>query len=120
MAEKSKILVIGATEYIGKNLVEATAKHGHQTFELVRETSVSDPVKEKLVESFKASGVIVIYVRTFDVLLLIYVCLFVNVYLKLSILISKCTGRSTGSEEFSEGREASGCCHISRSFPTYT
>ncbi|KAK1362353.1 Phenylcoumaran benzylic ether reductase [Heracleum sosnowskyi] len=61
MAEKSKILVIGATGYIGKFLVEAAAKLGHQTFALVRETAVSDPVKGKLIESFKASGVTIIH-----------------------------------------------------------
>ncbi|KAL1820806.1 hypothetical protein ACET3Z_015675 [Daucus carota] len=61
MAEESKILVIGATGYIGKFLVEAAAKQGHQTFALVRETAVSDPVKGKLIESFKASGVTVVY-----------------------------------------------------------
>ena len=63
MAEKSKILVIGSTGYIGKFLVEAAAKQGHQTFALVRESAVSDPVKGKLIESFKASGVTVVYVR---------------------------------------------------------
>lgn len=61
MADKSKILVIGATGYIGKFLVEAAAKHGHETFVLVRESAVSDPVKGKLIESFKAYGVTVIY-----------------------------------------------------------
>ncbi|KAK1362354.1 Phenylcoumaran benzylic ether reductase [Heracleum sosnowskyi] len=61
MAEKSKILVIGATGYIGKFLVEAAAEQGHQTFALVRESAVSDPVKGNLIESFKASGVTVIY-----------------------------------------------------------
>ncbi|XP_074372906.1 eugenol synthase 1-like [Apium graveolens] len=61
MAEKSKILIIGATGYLGKFLVEAAAKNGHQTFALVRESAISDPVKGKLIESFKTSGVTVIY-----------------------------------------------------------
>ncbi|XAR64134.1 hypothetical protein NMG60_11024362 [Bertholletia excelsa] len=57
MAEKSKILIIGATGYIGKFIVEASVNAGHPTFALVRESSGSDPVKGKLVESFKNSGV---------------------------------------------------------------
>ncbi|WOG97814.1 hypothetical protein DCAR_0417155 [Daucus carota subsp. sativus] len=66
MAEKSKILVIGATGYIGKFLVEAAAEQGHQTFALVRESAVSDPVKGKLIQSFKASGVTVVYGDLYD------------------------------------------------------
>nr|XP_043636514.1 eugenol synthase 1-like isoform X2 [Erigeron canadensis] len=56
-SEKSKILVIGGTGYIGKFIVEASVKAGHPTFVLVRESTVADPVKNKLVESFKNSGV---------------------------------------------------------------
>ncbi|KAK1427301.1 hypothetical protein QVD17_15984 [Tagetes erecta] len=55
-AEKSKILVIGGTGYIGKFVVEASAKAGHPTFALVRESTLADPVKGQLVESFKNSG----------------------------------------------------------------
>lgn len=61
MAEKSKILVLGATGYIGKFIVEASAKAGHPTFALVRESSVSHPDKSKLIESFKSSGVTLLY-----------------------------------------------------------
>ncbi|KAI9089347.1 hypothetical protein K1719_029626 [Acacia pycnantha] len=61
MAEKSKILIIGATGYIGKFLVEASTKAGHPTFALVRESTVSDPNKSKLIDSFKNSGVTLLY-----------------------------------------------------------
>ncbi|KAJ6931817.1 hypothetical protein NC652_015105 [Populus alba x Populus x berolinensis] len=61
MADKSKILIIGGTGYIGKFIVEASAKAGHPTFALVRESTVSDPVKGKLVENFKNLGVTLIY-----------------------------------------------------------
>ncbi|KAK9269908.1 hypothetical protein L1049_025481 [Liquidambar formosana] len=61
MADKSKILIIGGTGYIGKFIVEASAKSGHPTFALVRESTVSDPVKGKLIESFKSSGVTLLY-----------------------------------------------------------
>ncbi|KAE8656050.1 Isoflavone reductase-like protein [Hibiscus syriacus] len=57
MAEKSKVLVIGGTGYIGKFIVDASAKEGHPTFALVRETSLSDPVKGKIIDDFKNSGV---------------------------------------------------------------
>ncbi|KAL4559426.1 hypothetical protein LXL04_031564 [Taraxacum kok-saghyz] len=59
--EISKILVIGGTGYIGKFVVDASAKAGHPTYVLVRESTVSDPVKGKLVQSFKNSGVNLVY-----------------------------------------------------------
>lgn len=61
--EQSKILVIGGTGYIGKFIVEGSAKSGHQTFALVRESSLSDPVKGKIVQNFKDLGVTILYVR---------------------------------------------------------
>ncbi|KAI3464936.1 hypothetical protein Pfo_021599 [Paulownia fortunei] len=60
MAEKSKILIVGGTGYIGKFIVEASAKSGHPTFALLRETTASDPVKSKLIEGFKNSGVTIL------------------------------------------------------------
>nr|XP_043614708.1 phenylcoumaran benzylic ether reductase POP1-like [Erigeron canadensis] len=54
MAEnKSKILIIGGTGYIGKFIVEASAKAGHPTFVLVRETTTKHPDKSKLLDNFK-------------------------------------------------------------------
>ncbi|TKY75165.1 Isoflavone reductase protein [Spatholobus suberectus] len=57
MAEKSKILIIGGTGYIGKHIVEASAKAGHSTFAMVRECTISDPAKAKLLHKFKTLGV---------------------------------------------------------------
>ncbi|XP_038885595.1 eugenol synthase 2-like [Benincasa hispida] len=54
---KSRVLIIGGTGYIGKFVVEASAKAGHPTFVLVRESTIADPVKAKLVENFKNLGV---------------------------------------------------------------
>nr|XP_004289664.2 PREDICTED: isoflavone reductase homolog [Fragaria vesca subsp. vesca] len=54
---KSNILFIGGTGYIGKFIVEASAKAGHPTFVLVRESTLSNPDKSKVIDSFKASGV---------------------------------------------------------------
>lgn len=61
MAEKSKILIIGGTGYIGKFIVEASSKAGHPTFVLIRETTISDPVKAKLIDCFKNSGVTMLH-----------------------------------------------------------
>ncbi|PKI38133.1 hypothetical protein CRG98_041498 [Punica granatum] len=57
MAEKSRILIIGATGYIGKFITSASVKAGHATFAVVRESTLSNPVKAKLVDDFKSSGV---------------------------------------------------------------
>ncbi|XVE66983.1 hypothetical protein DITRI_Ditri08aG0123800 [Diplodiscus trichospermus] len=57
MAEKSKILVIGGTGYIGKFIVEASAKAGHPTFVLIRESTLSNPAKSKIIDHFKTLGV---------------------------------------------------------------
>ncbi|CAI0377547.1 unnamed protein product [Linum tenue] len=57
MAEKSKILLIGGTGYIGKYLVEASAQSGHPTFLLVRESTLSNPEKSTVIGKFKTLGV---------------------------------------------------------------
>lgn len=75
MAEKSKVLIIGGTGYIGKFVVEASAKSGHPTFALVRETTVSDPDKGKIVENFKNLGVTIINV-----------CVYYMVYLLINFV----------------------------------
>ncbi|GAU26223.1 hypothetical protein TSUD_224140 [Trifolium subterraneum] len=61
MTEKSKILVLGGTGYLGKFIVEASAKAGHPTFALIRETTISHPQKSKLIENFKSYGVTLLY-----------------------------------------------------------
>ncbi|KAI5019384.1 hypothetical protein ZWY2020_044272 [Hordeum vulgare] len=54
---KSKILVIGGTGYIGKHVVAASARLGHPTLALVRDTAPSDPAKAQLLKTFQDSGV---------------------------------------------------------------
>ncbi|KDP38524.1 hypothetical protein JCGZ_04449 [Jatropha curcas] len=66
MAQKSKILIIGGTGYIGKFIVEASAKAGHPTFALVRESTLSDPAKGKLIENFKNLGVNILLGDIYD------------------------------------------------------
>ncbi|KAK1280525.1 hypothetical protein QJS04_geneDACA023177 [Acorus gramineus] len=62
----SKILIIGGTGYIGKFIVEASAKSAHPTFALVREATVNDPAKAPIIESFKAAGVTLLYGDLYD------------------------------------------------------
>ncbi|XP_050231905.1 phenylcoumaran benzylic ether reductase POP1-like isoform X2 [Mercurialis annua] len=59
MAVASKILVIGGTGYIGKFIVEASAKAGHPTYVLVRDSTLSspNPAKSKIINNFKSLGV---------------------------------------------------------------
>ncbi|CAI9763732.1 unnamed protein product [Fraxinus pennsylvanica] len=66
MAEKSKILIIGGTGYIGKFIVEASAKSGHPTFALARESTISDPIKGKIFEGFKNYGVTILIGDLYD------------------------------------------------------
>lgn len=57
MAQKSKVLVIGGTGYIGKFVVEASAKAGHPTYALVRDETLSNPAKASIIDNFKSLGV---------------------------------------------------------------
>ncbi|XP_062098108.1 phenylcoumaran benzylic ether reductase Betv6 [Humulus lupulus] len=59
--QKSKVLIIGGTGYIGKFVVEASAKAGYPTFALVRESTLNDPVKGQLVHKFKDLGVTLLH-----------------------------------------------------------
>ncbi|CAI9780543.1 unnamed protein product [Fraxinus pennsylvanica] len=61
MGEKSKILIIGATGYVGKFIVEASIKLGHPTFAMVRESSASDPQKSEVIQNFNKLGVSIVY-----------------------------------------------------------
>ena len=77
---QSKILLIGGTGYIGKFVVEASAKAGHPTFVLVRKSTLSDPVKGKLIEKFKNLGVTLLQVRIlFSLWMYVFVCVCVSV-----------------------------------------
>ncbi|KAK1326094.1 Isoeugenol synthase 1 [Acorus calamus] len=56
---ESKILVIGATGYIGKHLIRASVAAGHPTTVLIKaETLAStDPSKQSLFKEFESIGV---------------------------------------------------------------
>ncbi|KAF2317640.1 hypothetical protein GH714_033038 [Hevea brasiliensis] len=56
MADKSKILLIGGTGYIGKFIVEASARAGHPTFVLLRHSTLSNPQRSIIINSFKNLG----------------------------------------------------------------
>ncbi|CAK9166666.1 unnamed protein product [Ilex paraguariensis] len=92
MAEKSKILVIGGTGYIGKFFVEESAKTGHPTFALVRESTASDPDKLKIIQSFKSYGVTVIFGDIFDHERL------VSLIKQVDVVISAVAGRQSADQ----------------------
>ncbi|CAL4964632.1 unnamed protein product [Urochloa decumbens] len=56
-SEKSKILVVGATGHLGRHVVAASARLGHPTFALVRDTAPPNPAKAALLQSFRDGGV---------------------------------------------------------------
>ncbi|XP_078439289.1 phenylcoumaran benzylic ether reductase POP1-like [Wolffia australiana] len=65
---KSRVLVIGGTGYIGKYIVQASAKAGNPTFILIRKSSVdsASPEKAALLQSFKDAGVTFLHGDLFD------------------------------------------------------
>ena len=63
MEAKSKVLIIGGTGYFGKYMVEASAKSGHPTFAFVRESTLCNPSKTKIIHKFVALGISFLFVR---------------------------------------------------------
>ncbi|KAH7668757.1 NAD-dependent epimerase/dehydratase domain-containing protein [Dioscorea alata] len=64
---KSKILIIGVTSYIGRYLVEASLSMGHPTFALVRETTMANhPDKARYIQDLKESGVTILFGDLYD------------------------------------------------------
>ncbi|KAJ3708904.1 hypothetical protein LUZ61_012609 [Rhynchospora tenuis] len=59
-SDKSKILIVGSTGYIGKFIVSASVRLGHPTFAMVRDTAPADPAKAQLLQSFSDLGVTLI------------------------------------------------------------
>ena len=54
--EKSKVLIIGGTGYLGKRLVKASLAEGHETYVLQREDMGVDIEKVQMLLSFKEEG----------------------------------------------------------------
>ncbi|GLJ19458.1 hypothetical protein SUGI_0351210 [Cryptomeria japonica] len=57
----SRILIIGATGYIGRHVANAALAQGHPTFLLVRESTTSNPEKAQLLESFTSKGATLVH-----------------------------------------------------------
>ncbi|XP_023533158.1 isoflavone reductase homolog PCBER-like [Cucurbita pepo subsp. pepo] len=66
MAQKLKVLIIGGTGYIGKFIVEASAKAGHPTYALVRESTLADSAKSSIIDNFRSLGVNFLFGDIFD------------------------------------------------------
>lgn len=64
MAQNLKVLVIGATGYIGKFVVEASAQAGHPTFALVRQSTLADSAKSSIIHNFRNLGVNFVFVSS--------------------------------------------------------
>lgn len=63
VCEKSKILVFGATGYLGKYMVKASASMGHPTYAYVRPLHPdSAPSKLQLHQEFESMGVTIFQV----------------------------------------------------------
>nr|QGU34067.1 pinoresinol-lariciresinol reductase 3 [Taiwania cryptomerioides] len=56
MEERSRILIVGATGYIGRRIVKASIALAHPTFILFRKEVVSDVEKVEMLLSFKKDG----------------------------------------------------------------
>lgn len=54
--EKSRVLIVGGTGYLGKRLVKASLREGHQTYVLHRREIGVDIDKVQLLLSFKEQG----------------------------------------------------------------
>ena len=93
MAATSKVLFIGGTGYIGKFIVEASAKAGYPTYALVRESTLSSPAKASIIEKFKSLGVNLVLVRkNFTQLrsLFLYFALFCKLKIEGCLKENKC------------------------------
>ncbi|KAF8779298.1 hypothetical protein HU200_002979 [Digitaria exilis] len=58
--ERSRVLVIGGTGYIGRFIVAASAREGHPTSVLVRDPGPADPAKAAVLQGFRDTGVTLI------------------------------------------------------------
>ncbi|KAG8075940.1 hypothetical protein GUJ93_ZPchr0006g46452 [Zizania palustris] len=54
--ERSRVLVIGGTGYIGRFIVAASAREGHPTAVLVRDPAPADPDKAAVLQGFRDAG----------------------------------------------------------------
>ncbi|CAK9315903.1 unnamed protein product [Citrullus colocynthis] len=57
MGSKSKILIVGGSGYVGQIMVEASAKAGHPTYVLLRDSTLSNHSKSHVINNFKTLGV---------------------------------------------------------------
>ncbi|EOX97987.1 NmrA-like domain - like 6 [Theobroma cacao] len=60
MEEKSRVLIIGATGRLGCHLAKFSLQHGHPTFILIRDSSLTDPNKVQKLNFLLTAGAILL------------------------------------------------------------
>lgn len=63
VAKKDRVLIVGATGFIGKFVAEASLAAGYATYLLVRQGNISQS-KSTVVKSLQEKGAVIIYVST--------------------------------------------------------
>lgn len=58
--DRSRVLIVGATGYLGRHITRASIDSGHPTYALIRPSLRPDPERIQLIESFKRSNVTII------------------------------------------------------------
>ena len=64
MGEKSRVLIIGGSGFLGKFIAEASIQAGHPTFVLVRDSTLSHPHKSQLIQSFRDQRIVLLQVSS--------------------------------------------------------
>ncbi|KAH9319821.1 hypothetical protein KI387_021590 [Taxus chinensis] len=108
---RSRILIIGATGYIGRHVANASLAQGHPTFLLVRESTSTNPEKAQLLDSFKSKGATIIHGSLDD-----YTSL-VEAIKKADVVISTVGGAQI-ADQFNVIKAIKEAGNIKRFFPT--
>jgi nucleoside-diphosphate-sugar epimerase len=83
-SEKSRVLVIGGTGYIGHFIVAASAREGHPTAVLVRDATPADAAKAAVLQGFRDAGVTL--VKVFIMFLVQFYSIFCSGFVRLVAL----------------------------------
>jgi hypothetical protein len=88
--ERSRVLVIGGTGYIGRHIVAASAREGHPTTVLVRDPAPAEPAKAAVLWELRDAGVTHFKVRRPSSPFLLPPSMLVSPSMPMFILASVC------------------------------